>query len=578
VFNAGLLDVACAMPRQQTGWALAAYKPKMQLREHIKKIHLLETTSAQDSFQASDMLDVVLPAIGFGIAAIGVLVTVRNGIDLILRDKTHVESSVMTDLVLVGTEITVLEDSLELWKKLWSIFNGVPQSQLITFWGDSGASLILRLLGTTELISKDIEKQFESMYGGVREAARNRLLKSELLEQDEPTSERHRQKMTKRLRAEYDEHVKLSKKIKLALFEAPTFQHHLQTLKTSIDGLQKLSIIEFEKNNDFKYDEEAARELGLQSILLDFTEKIAQPISKLFIWCKQQSLPKTMAIDLQLDLAYGCRMEPRNKFLAQRAAHDGYPYYLRLPNDASVEDGYLQVVLESEAEYSNLDQLVHQLAREPYTDEDEHNAASQPTQSSESLRTILLKSAKNLVVSEYHPFSRRERYKLAYELSEVSMVLLASTSLCELCVCAIRRFCHDAAIQDHEHLIRIKNAHELESSSQKIEDPDRWCKKELRNMHILRLGIVLVEVSTGGVVKDAKYDLQSREVKMTLEIAGYPPEELKDCTPDKVADFVKAAGGEDFSWAVHYCLRRGVTPEIVVKKDVLLFYHNVVAP
>lgn len=567
-------DVAQATPRQQL---LNSHISKSCNFEDIENIARLATPFAPDSFQISDMPDVVLPAIGFGIAAIGFLATVRSGIDLILRDKNHVDSSFVTDLVLVGTEITLLEDRLELWKTVWLMFEGTPPSQVIVFWGDSGAADIRRLLGVTEQISEGIKNQFQSMYGGVREDARNYLLESGLLEQDEPTSERHRQLMTKRLKDEYDKHVKLPKRIKLALFESPTFQSHLQTLKTSIIQLETLSTSKFERKNKFGYDEKAARDLSLQSALFDLAGA-AQPISAFVIWCKQRCLPTTMAIDIQLDLAYGCGMEPRNTFLAQRAARDGYPYYLRLPNDASPKDGYLAVALTSEEEFLDLDQLIQTLATDPHGHDDPHAATNQPTQSSESLRKILLSSPKKLVESDYHPFSRLERYKLAYELSEVAMVLLSSDAFCQLCVCSIRRICLNTAMQDYEHFIRIKNAHELESSSQVVEDSDRWCKKEVLKMHILRLGIVLVEVSTGGVVKDAKYDKQSGEIKLALEIPGYPSEELKDCSLEKTALIVKEAGGEDLTWAVHYCLLRGVMTATTGEEDITLFFNKVVAP
>jgi hypothetical protein len=381
--------------------------------------------------------------------------------------------------------------------------------------------------------------------------------------------------MTERLQEDFKKHVKPPKKLKLALWEAPTFQNHLKVLETSIDKLVSMSITKFEKENNFRYDEDAARKLADQSALFDLAKKAAVPIRDFVMWCKDREVPQTMAIDIQLDLAYTCENVPRHTLLVERSTHDGFPYYLRFSNYVNPEDGYRHVALRSKEEYADLGQLIHDVGEGHPA---EHLNAKLPSQTSQSLRKILASSPKKLEESHYHPFSRMERYQLAYELSEVAMVLLASNALCELCVCAIRRYCIDSAMQNYEHLIRIKHAHELESGLQFAEDTNRWCKRELLDRHILRLGIVLVEISTGGIVKGAKIDEACGEVKLTLDIPGSPAEELKDCTAERIALAVKAAAGEDLSWAVHYCLNRNVSPPNIEEADIVLFFSKVVAP
>jgi len=493
------------------------------------------------------MPDPIIPAIGLGIAAVGLLATVRNGIDLILRDKNHIQESLVMDIILVGVEITMLDDRLELWKRVWLIFDETPATQLISFWGAAGAGSIQRLLGVIEQKARDIESMFDSMYGSVREDARQRLLKAGLIEPGQPASSGSQRKMmTERLQEDFDRHIKLPKKVKLALWEAPTFQNHLKVLGTSIEKLESMSVAKFEKENDFKYDEEAARKLADQSALFDLAKKASVPIRDFVMWCKDRQVPQTMAIDIQLDLAYTREKIPRNILLVERSTHDGCPYYLRIANDASPDEGYFQVALKTQGEYTDLGQLIQSLSGDQAGDHD----AELPTQISQSLRKILSSSPKKLEESAYHPFSRTERYQLAYELCEVAMVVLASDALCELCVCAIRRYCIDSAMQDYEHLIRIKHAHELECGVQLTEDPNRWCKSEILDRHILRLGIVLVEISTGGIIKSAKIDEGSGELRLTLDVPGSPPEELKDCTSERIALVVKAAAGEDLSWAV----------------------------
>lgn len=64
------------------------------------------------------MPDLVLPAVGVAIAATGPLVNVRNGIDMIIRDKGHVEGFIVTDVALAGWKLTLLSNQLELWKRL----------------------------------------------------------------------------------------------------------------------------------------------------------------------------------------------------------------------------------------------------------------------------------------------------------------------------------------------------------------------------------------------------------------------------------------------------------------------------
>jgi hypothetical protein len=132
--------------------------------------------------------------------------------------------------------------------------------------------------------------------------------------------------------------------------------------------------------------------------------------------------------------------------------------------------------------------------------------------------------------------------------------------------------------EDYEHLIRINHAHELEGGSQNDLHPDLWCKRKLRDLHILRLGVVLVEISTGAVVKDVRYDKLTREVELALEVADNPSEQLKYRSSFEVAGVVEAASGEDFARVVQYCLRRDVIPETIGEKDLEFFFNRVVAP
>jgi hypothetical protein len=531
------------------------------------------------------MPETVLPAIAFTITTIGFLATVRNGIDLILKDKDHVQGFVVTDLIHVSIELTLLSNRLEKWKDLWSIYDEVPRSHLYTYWGNSGASQIIEVLSTAEHLSREIEKEFESKYGRTRADTIKRLGKYE------KTSEKRRLKKMEGLMKEYDVKYGVASRIKLALFDSPTFQAHVKSLRDTLSGLETLSVSEFERKYEIEYDKETARKLGLGSHLLFLAKEAKKSSTDLITWCKKQTLPGTLAIDFQLDAAHGSGSQAREKCIAQRAARKGFPYQLRLSNEANITERCREVIFQGEANYVGLAHLVERLSAVPCNP---NVPASKPQalqegirgdsnadisrQGSESLRKVLSRQPRDLLKSHHHQFSLPERYQLAYELCESALILLASTWFCELCICAIQRVHIDHADDKYKHFVRVKNAHELEIGTGNTGNSDLWCRRELLNMHLCRLGIILVEISTGAVVQDAKYDSQSGEVVMILDISGKAERPSQGCSPYDVADIVKEAAGIDLSSAVIYCLRRNTTPDTVTENDLAAFYNRVVAP
>lgn len=71
-------------------------------------------------------------------------------------------------------------------------------------------------------------------------------------------------------------------------------------------------------------------------------------------------------------------------------------------------------------------------------------------------------------------------------------------------------------------------------------------------MHIRRLGIVLTEICAGALVKDVRYDSQSQEVKISLNVGSEPGDELNDYGSEGVADLVKGTAGVDLSGVVYF--------------------------
>lgn len=77
--------------------------------------------------------------------------------------------------------------------------------------------------------------------------------------------------------------------------------------------------------------------------------------------------------------------QPRHAYIAQRAHQEGFPYYLRLPNDANAEDGYLEVKVQSKSNFESFKHLVEQIS----LDDQDGNGDDVPTQDTESLRKVL---------------------------------------------------------------------------------------------------------------------------------------------------------------------------------------------
>lgn len=539
----------------------------------------IQTLGRQIYSESSDMPDPILPAVGITISAIGLLFTVRNGIDLILRDKDKV-ADIVEDLLGAQAQISLLEDRLIIWKRFWSIYDGIPFGHFITLWGRLGADEIHNLLASTEHLSRAMSEDFESKYGARRIDALSHQIKG--------ISESDRLTMIRKIIASYKKEFKLGKRIRLALFYSPTFQRHLDALKSRIDDLDALSTSSFQINHPYAYDEQASKALGLQTVLTELRDKAAKSTVKIIDCCRRRELPENMAIDFLFDLAYKSESKLRYESLHHRATQAGYPYYLRIVNDTGLTDGNHEILLKSELDFENrfkklLARLGETKAESRCPIPGSKNSPRQynrlaPLQKSESLKWILSESPLKLGDSDYHSFSRAERYKVAYELSELALILLASSQLRDLCICGVQRVCVDAAEAVYQHLIRINNIHEFNQRSNDAQEIQRWCRTKLLNMHILRLGIVLAEISIGSMVEDATYDTEAGMVKMTFVAPGENPREMRDCTPDVVARVVKESAGEDLSRIVLYCLRRDVRYDQITKGDCESFYNWVVAP
>ena len=94
-------------------------------------------------------------------------------------------------------------------------------------------------------------------------------------------------------------------------------------------------------------------------------------------------------------------------------------------------------------------------------------------------------------------------------------------------------------------------------------------------MHIRRLGVLLTEIAIGSPIFELAFNRPEKEVEIDFE----PTEsetggaQLKD-----ILRRVSRESSQDFVDAVNYCLRQGIAPGEVHKRDLESFYDNVVAP
>lgn len=121
-----------------------------------------------------------------------------------------------------------------------------PYSLFVDYWGTTGASRVIEILATTEYISRQIEREFNSKLGKTRADAHQRLRTSGGLAENEQTSEAKQQKRLQEGFDWFNLNFRQARRARLALFNSPTFQTHLKTLQESIESLESLSVSEFQ--------------------------------------------------------------------------------------------------------------------------------------------------------------------------------------------------------------------------------------------------------------------------------------------------------------------------------------------
>ncbi|MCJ1404070.1 hypothetical protein MMC11_007295 [Xylographa trunciseda] len=541
------------------------------------------------------MADPVLPIVGFVFGVVGFLATVRNGASTILNDVDQFKQHGW-NLVPLLCEIELYTGQLEIWRCFWKIHERIPAQLLEEYWGVFGARRLEALLASIDATARNVREEFSRRYGHVRYAPSGR---SEYATISEERRQRRLDRYVKRYKKEYP----LLARLDTSLFRSPLFRRHLDALKASISELQEAAIVEYRQEwlCDTHQIPDHVNQTGTQFLLTHLAKMSAG---------RSQSLLKIVAdadaliIDLRVDQGYGVPVTNRSQVWATRAGGGLFPYHFQIKCLATDPFTTLDTTVEMASGGAQNDSLPSieeavslSLTISPNADMSEGiinfgsstgfisfnlHGVTRTTQTSEVLRTILLKSRScDLLESLHGDFSLIDRIKLAYELAETSLILLKTQWFQGLCSCAIRTAMIKAAEEDDEDTtefrLRMTHIEHLDPDTGELETWRQFCEEDLAGMHIRRLGILFIEIALGQPVIDAGYDSIRQRVEIDLADST-APDGTRAYTPRETAEKIRKAAGEDFSMAVEYCLRQGTKPEDISQPQLERFYNKVVAP
>jgi hypothetical protein len=533
------------------------------------------------------MPDVVLPILGFVFGSIGFLATVRNGVTLILNDRDSFKRF-GKNLVPLLSEVTSLSRRIERWRKFWKIHDGAPSGLLSVYWGVRGAPRIHALLTRTEITCKEISDEFESVYGEARWDAKTKpgaLNDQELLLTE--ASEVRLVRLMRRWKRKFGVSGQLSN----ALLRGPLFRTHLDSLGYCVARLEEDAMLEFKQEWDCDENEakKRAEKVGTHYLLTRLATKSAKTTEALL---ELLSPVRTFGIDFQID-NWNQFSEHRAEMLATCAGHGSFPYYFRISRTVPAPD-VLKVTIDavtprneqnllSNFEHcilgwnSNAEDAVLYMRPEGCKATFKVGRVEESVQDPEILRVLFSSSQPEDFVESLHgDFSLRDRIKLAYELAVSVLIFMKTNWYSRLCSCAVHRICIDKVEEEYKYYVRINDTCHFEPGTGGVGLTRQWCEEELINMHIYRLGILLVEIALGKAVIEVACDPATNRLEIDLgeETMAQP----QDLPPRKVARRVEKAAGEDFSLAVKYCLNHGKRPEAIGPEELAQFYDEVVAP
>lgn len=530
---------------------------------------------------------------------IGFVVTVRNSISTILDDVDAIKTDVQS-LVPTAIRLTIILQRVQIWRKLWKVHDGMPLELFVSYWGSDGQEYILLLLRQLLTNSEALYIGFDSKYN--KKGGRNRA--DELVQQPALTLYDEKNEIANLERFHRIHNDNMIRKTKNALFTRPLFEKHLKALEQSLKLLQESSETYFiYYAGDSKEDGwEELRNRFSSNMILTHVANCSSAVSKIL-----QEMVEDIG-DYALDLYLNHRTEParRMEILEEAVRKNALRYEFSVscwqkPGEAyadfSCEVAPIEVEtqLSTEQTYENFSTVADKLIDRENSGTStsfrlhKHNydssfivqklsdSISKKTGSDiQCLRSFMAAHKTDFERTLHGPFKKEERHRLAYELAEWALFFLKTNWFTELCSCCVYRL--ETNDLRTTFRTRVANVEHKCTDTGDIANLRQWCQEELTNMHILRLGILLVEIALGSPVLDALFNPKSKEVEIDDEFLGNDSTHITVLHRKDINRRVLEVMGQDFMDAVNYCLQKSMVPREIGKEELHDFYKHVVEP
>lgn len=532
-----------------------------------------------------------LSIVGFVLGSLSFGVTLRNGIERVLQDVDAYKAQ-MEILVPLSSRLALVSIHLESWRVFWHIYDGTPSELFSSYWGPNGSEEIRRLLSLAFNQFEKVDAEFKSKYGhqtrgrfvqwNPNQTSYDKARDGDLLENLTLSLTRERSRL---------------RRMNTALFTGPIFQRHLEILEKSISLLHELSEKRFIENVGTYDDKEwksRVEHTATRSYLIDLAEKSTRASQALGDMVKTSDEHN---IDFYLD--HGANPDQRQEAIIESARNSYIPYNFSVsPRQGASGVTGLKIQCQEATQSpvadvawnKNLSHALQELScnGDPpdgfrtyiRTAEDAPGFLMSShlchEQVYENLRTFMMSKKTQHDRCLHGEFSRTERTKLAYELVECALLFLRTGWFSKLCSCSIYRL--ESNDLKPAHTVRIRRLDHSDHVDAESGQPclqATWCEQELVDMHIRRLGVLLVEIAVGSPVIEVAFNHAKNDVEIDFDARG---DESSTAKRKDILRRVRREGNEDIMDAVGYCLKQSTTPQEMVQADLEEFYDRVVEP
>ncbi|OQV10668.1 hypothetical protein CLAIMM_14635 [Cladophialophora immunda] len=534
---------------------------------------------------------------------IGFVVLVKNLISTILNDADAVRND--TDgLVAAEIRLIILSSRMENWKEFWRIRDGMPLELYDSYWSPDGRQKILQLLNLLHGKGADLHREFESEYrkGGDRRTGRVDQRSAEASAYDE-------QQEMERLQAfqsMYRSKVNLIRRVGRALYKWPRFGKSLELSEKWLDLLLDASTEFFKVNNSLDDESEWKERVDIVSTSFILT-RVADRYSHASSILGATLLGiESHAIDLYLDH----RTDPARRMeilsLAAQENSNSFQYNFCLlsvlgsddiPIDFSCKipsENQEAVPTIGRQQHQSFDAVICDLTRPPNRGHNmsfwfqarqgvpafvlerlEGRSGVGDDLQIQCLRTFMAIHKVNYEEELHGPFKSEERWRLAYELAEWALLFLKTNWFSKLCSCCVYRT--ETADLRTTFRARFGKVPHIDVDIGDVGNTRQWCEEEIRNMHIRRLGVLLVEIALGFPVPDVVlHPVKGIMIDEELDVEN--PERTKVLDRRAINRKIRREMGQDYTDAMDYCLQQGITPDRVRMEELQSFQSHVVEP